>query len=177
MLRANLWIMIEDEISVIMKDLFPVVKKDCEDFINSYEEKRNDLRSFLSGKMPMGNIDFMVDVLMLGRFGNTFEKSQEVLKRIFILMPAKKRYGNKERTGIDDADIARARELPITDMVKVRAHTTLCLWHDDKTPSMHVYADNHAYCFVCNKRADAIDFWMEIKGLDFMQAVKDMLHL
>lgn len=164
----------DQEINVIMRDLFPVAKKECEDFINFYEEKKSDLRGFLSGKMPMQYIDFMVEIMMLGRYGNAFEESQKIVKKIFIMMPAKRRYGG---LGITDQDIARARELPIADMVKVRAHTTLCLWHDDKTPSMHVYADNHAYCFVCNKRADAIDFWMELKSLDFMTAIKDMLRL
>lgn len=163
-----------DDINVIMKDLFPVAKKDCENFINYYQETTQEVREGLAGKVPMQHIEAIAEIIMIGRFGSAFAESQSILKRLFGLIPSKKRHAG---LGVTDQDIARARELPIADMVKVRAHTTLCLWHDDSTPSMHVYPDNHAYCFVCAKRADAIDFWMQLKSLDFISAIKDMLHI
>jgi len=47
-----------------------------------------------------------------------------------------------------------ARHLP------VKGHKTLCIWHADKTPSLHVYAD-HCHCFQCQKRGDIFDFAMQ----------------
>lgn len=68
-------------------------------------------------------------------------------------------------------DIARARARAIPDLIKVnRQRKALCLWHTDKTPSLHVYAD-HAFCFVCGKRADAIDVYQELNHCDFKTAV------
>ena len=47
-----------------------------------------------------------------------------------------------------------ARHLP------VKSHKTLCIWHADKTPSLHIYAD-HCHCFQCQKRGDIFDFAMQ----------------
>lgn len=77
--------------------------------------------------------------------------------------------------GITDEDIARAKETDIRTMVKVFRGKTTCLWHDDKHPSMHIYKDNHGYCFSCNKYASAIDFYMVQYGCDFKTAVKKMV--
>ncbi len=83
----------------------------------------------------------------------------------------------KPTTGVTDLDIERARMMPIKSLVKVTPmKKTACLWHIDKHPSMHVYRD-HAYCFVCNKRADSIDFTRELYHLDFVEAVKWLNNL
>lgn len=72
-----------------------------------------------------------------------------------------------------DDEILRAKEIPIKNIIKVnREHKALCLWHFEKTPSFHVYDDNHAFCFSCGKRADVLDVVMEKEKLDFKDAVK-----
>lgn len=78
--------------------------------------------------------------------------------------------------GVTDEMIALAKQVPITSLMKVsRAHTTPCLWHNDKNPSLHVYKDNHAFCFVCHKKVDAIDVYMQLNNLPFTEAVKRMV--
>lgn len=46
----------------------------------------------------------------------------------------------------------------------------LCPFHNEKTPSFHVY-DNGFHCFGCGASGDAISFVMQTQGLDFMEAV------
>ncbi len=46
-----------------------------------------------------------------------------------------------------------------------------CPFHNEKTPSFHVYAD-HFHCFGCGAHGDAISFLREQEGLDFMGAVR-----
>jgi DNA polymerase I-like protein with 3'-5' exonuclease and polymerase domains len=46
-----------------------------------------------------------------------------------------------------------------------------CPFHDDSTPSCHVYPD-HFHCYGCGARGDAIDWLMMIEGLDRDAAVK-----
>lgn len=76
----------------------------------------------------------------------------------------------EKRTDLTN-DIERARTYPIRELLKVnRMHKCVCPFHDDKEPSMHVYPD-HAYCFVCGKRADAIDIYMVVNHCDFKTAV------
>ena len=47
----------------------------------------------------------------------------------------------------------------------------LCLHHSEKTPSLQLY-DDHAYCFSCHKRLDAIGMIQEVKGLNFREAAE-----
>lgn len=69
--------------------------------------------------------------------------------------------------------IERAKSYPINQIIKVdRWGKALCPFHDDKNPSMHVYKDNHAYCFVCETRADSIAVYRQVHSCSFVDAVK-----
>ncbi len=68
--------------------------------------------------------------------------------------------------------ITRAKAVPIGSIVKVnREKKTLCLWHHDQHPSMHIYPNNKGFCFSCSKSADVIDFVQEVKGLTLTEAL------
>lgn len=78
---------------------------------------------------------------------------------------------------ITDAMVATAKAVPIDTLVKVnRAHKALCVWHEDKNPSMHYYKrGNRAKCFACGARGDAIDVYCAVYGVTFKEAVKAMV--
>ena len=48
---------------------------------------------------------------------------------------------------------------------------THCLWHDDHSPSLHVYPDGY-YCFVCGASGDHLDWLMATRELSFQEAVE-----
>ena len=50
-------------------------------------------------------------------------------------------------------------------------HTGLCPFHEEKTPSFHVYAD-HYHCFGCGAHGTTASFLMEREGLDFPEAIE-----
>jgi DNA primase len=74
------------------------------------------------------------------------------------------------------------RRLSIFDLVgkKVRLTrrgkqaTGLCPFHNEKSPSFHVYDDDepHYHCFGCGAHGDAITFVMQTDGLEFRDAVE-----
>ncbi|HVT53067.1 MAG TPA: DNA primase [Dongiaceae bacterium] len=74
------------------------------------------------------------------------------------------------------------RRLSIFDLVgkKVRLTrrgqqaTGLCPFHNEKSPSFHVYDDDepHYHCFGCGAHGDAITFVMQTEGLEFRDAVE-----
>jgi len=74
------------------------------------------------------------------------------------------------------------RRLSIFDLVgkKVRLNrrgkqaTGLCPFHNEKSPSFHVYDDDepHYHCFGCGAHGDAITFVMQTDGLEFRDAVE-----
>lgn len=86
--------------------------------------------------------------------------------------------------GIVDEDIARVREA--TDLVALISQYTqlkrvgrrwsgLCPFHNEKTPSFSVNAEEGFYhCFGCKASGDAITFLREKEQLDFVGAVESL---
>lgn len=60
-----------------------------------------------------------------------------------------------------------ARHLP------VKGHKALCIWHADKTPSLHIYPD-HCHCFQCQKYGDIFDFAMQFHGWTRQEALMEL---
>lgn len=73
--------------------------------------------------------------------------------------------------GITPESILRAREYPIGTLIKVVQNKAKCLWHSEKTASLHVYKTNTVHCFGCDKSGDAIDVYMGLKNCSFKEAV------
>ena len=55
-------------------------------------------------------------------------------------------------------------------------HTGLCPFHDEKTPSFHVYPDGY-HCFGCGAHGTSLGFLMEIDGLNFPEAVEALADI
>ena len=53
----------------------------------------------------------------------------------------------------------------------------LCPFHDEKTPSFHVYPDGHYHCFGCGAHGTTLGFLMEMDGLTFPEAVEALASL
>lgn len=53
-----------------------------------------------------------------------------------------------------------------------RAHKAVCPFHDDRSPSMHIYDGRRGwYCFVCGQGGSVIDFTQRLFGLSFHDAM------
>lgn len=69
--------------------------------------------------------------------------------------------------------VVRAKEYPIDEMVDFKMGKAPCLWHSERTASMHYYKEkNRVYCFGCGKGGDAIDVYRATHtGATFNDAV------
>lgn len=56
--------------------------------------------------------------------------------------------------------------MPIT-----RQRKTICLWHNDHHPSLHLYP-NGGYCFVCQRHVSIFDYVMQKERCSFPEAVQ-----
>ena len=56
-----------------------------------------------------------------------------------------------------------------------KSSKTQCLWHDDKTPSLHIYPDGY-FCFVCGASGDHLDWLTATRALSFQEAVDALMH-
>lgn len=84
----------------------------------------------------------------------------------------------EKRTKYDGAnDIERAKSVPISTLFKVVQNKILCPFHNDHTPSMHVFKDNRAFCFVCSKQADTIDLYRVLHNSTFREAVEALKNI
>ena len=80
--------------------------------------------------------------------------------------------GMKPRTSrITDDMIERARAYPIENLIDARCGMALCIFHEDRRPSMYV-KNNFVHCFSCGKTADTIDVYRKLHGTTFPEAVK-----
>lgn len=56
-----------------------------------------------------------------------------------------------------------------------KEHRGLCPFHAEKTPSFHVNPDKGIYkCFGCGEGGDVFAFVQKVKGLDFLDAVREL---
>lgn len=77
---------------------------------------------------------------------------------------------------VNDKDIEKAREVSLEAILpgKLPHHRKIiCPFHNERTPSFHIYPDNSYYCFGCGVNGqNAIDFCMEFENTSFEVAVK-----
>jgi len=56
-----------------------------------------------------------------------------------------------------------------------RSHKGCCPFHDEKTPSFHVYPEDGGYhCFGCQEHGSVFDFLMKRGGLSFREALEEV---
>ena len=76
---------------------------------------------------------------------------------------------------ITDEQIASARAFPIEQIIDFVKGKALAPCHADKNPSLSWDRKrNRAHCFVCDKSFSALDYLMEVMGLKFIDAVKQL---
>lgn len=75
-----------------------------------------------------------------------------------------------------NSDKERAKAYPIDRLITVRGdRKAICPFHNEKTPSLHVYKDNTAFCYGgCQRAYDSIDIYMHQHSCDFKTAVEEL---
>lgn len=93
--------------------------------------------------------------------------------RIEMLRPLKE--GEVSRF-LTPSEIASAKAMSIKNYIpnKVVQNKTLCLFHTDSKPSMHIYPNSY-YCFSCGAQGDTIALVMKVYNRSFTSAVKFLI--
>ena len=81
--------------------------------------------------------------------------------------------------GLTEEQIQQAREVPIEELINTKKINKMwgCPFHEDSTPSFHIYPDNGWHCFGCQANgSNAIDFVLKKnKNMTFVEAVKYLI--
>ena len=80
-----------------------------------------------------------------------------------IALPRCLKHGRPARSDME-IDLADLIEEPVP-----RSRKICCPFHDEKTPSMHIYPD-HYYCFGCGAHGDHVDWLMRVEDLNHDEA-------
>ncbi len=112
-------------------------------------------------------------------------KINEADKHIARLRRQQAYFAPRSITGrITDADIQRAREVPIASLISTNLRsmgktlTTNCPLHKDRTPSFVIYKEsNTCWCFGCQQGGDSIALVRLLNNLSFIEAVKYLQNL
>jgi DNA primase len=73
--------------------------------------------------------------------------------------------------------LEKAKQIPISFLLKNKSTSIKCLFHNEGTPSMHIYSDNSFYCFGCAKYGSSVDIYMQQTGCTFIDAVNYLSNL
>lgn len=97
---------------------------------------------------------------------DVLNKKIESLERIKYFITA----GDKVVSSVDSVE--KAKQRPITDFIKIDRGVACCLWHSEKSPSMHYYKDkNRVHCFGCGKDEDVIGVVQKVFDVGFLKAI------
>lgn len=84
--------------------------------------------------------------------------------------------------GVTEADVVRAKEVPLEGIYAghLSKHSKLavgvCPFHAEKTGSFTIYlSQNSWWCYGCQNGGSVVDFVMQQNGIDFLEAVKQLL--
>jgi hypothetical protein len=81
---------------------------------------------------------------------------------------------------LPDLDVDAARAVPITDVadrlgIEHRRGWATCPFHEDSHPSFHLNdRKGAAFCNPCGRSWDGVALLMELRGLSFPEAVKEL---
>lgn len=94
-----------------------------------------------------------------------------------------KRLNSPIQGGITDDDIAAARLVPLEQVLdeKPKKGFIHCPIHrerlgkEDKNPSMKVFKGCSGHCYSCKGNLTALDYLIKVKGMRFVEAVKNLI--
>lgn len=134
-------------------------------------ETKDHINTLLAQRATANNVT-------LGALDALEEKYTEELKRIKarIAMLKPRKEGLPEHF-VTANDVAMAKLRLIKDFLPSRIVNgkTLCLFHNDKTPSMHVYGTTY-HCFTCGAHGTIVDVIMHLRSCSFTKAVKFLVN-
>jgi hypothetical protein len=136
------------------------------DNLKILEQAKQEYADIIYKKVSRKNEWFWNDIVE-DLFVGPYEKRQrDIIKRNSFLFSNNKKLLN----------IEKAKAFPITDLMDFnRANMACCIFHTERTPSMHYYPKtNSVYCFSCNTYGDSIKVFQQLNNCTFLEAVKKL---
>jgi len=156
------------------------------EWIKMYPELKSTIKRNLRKKEDeIGALTIKKDVLSQKELTETQGLARDVVLEMTLLPKIKKlekqvrylRLGletEKKDNGLTESQIQQARDFPLEDLIDTKRINKMwcCPFHEENTPSLHIYPNNQYHCFGCGAHGDSIKFVMERNKLNFVDAIK-----
>lgn len=158
--------------------------RQCESDLATAERERRDMEQRIADWRHDPKDNWMIEAVGEELFIKPLiEGRQATIKRsrYYLSLITRKKKGdvfdesNAVLGGVAPDMIEAARSVPIETLIEFnRSRNALCVFHTEKTPSMHLFPDNHVWCFSCAKGGDAISVMRGLHDIGFVEAVKKL---
>lgn len=141
------------------KKTLQVIEKQYKESINMYMRHAQELRE---KNVSDKHLQKLIEIFL--------NKTAEVKRAI--------KYYQVKRSEVDNTRLERAKQVPIPHFIQFdNAGTAKCIWHNEKTGSMHYYEkQNRVKCFGCNMLGDVIDVVQQMNNCNLPDALKIILN-
>lgn len=165
-------------------EVFPDAKKILPDKLKEWEAEKQRLigivKKHLRESTPGNYWEMRVSLQV-----SIIPRIEAAAKHIARLQRQIRHISGRPITGrITEADIQRAKEIPIASLLSTNLRktgktiTTTCPLHADRSPSFVIYTEtNSCWCFGCQQGGDIIALTQKLHGLTFIDAVKYLLRV
>lgn len=115
-------------------------------------------------------------------YDEEYAKLQRKVKKIMFNLSFLEEKKVPLGSGVKEEDVVQAKQVPIVSFFsKIHRHgkmaVAICPFHTDKTPSFTIYLNQNTFwCYSCAYGGTVIDFVMKQQNIDFLPAVKFLLH-
>lgn len=150
-------------------EIFPEAKDYLEDRLKRWNRYLKTMmrivRKQLAWAARQKNDWFWNDVIEIFD-GALLNKAQEEIRRIENFFRKEELNGE-----ITDADIQRAKDYPLKQLIGTQKDFILCPYHQERKASCYL-KKNFGFCFSCGKHFDSIQYLQDKEGLSFVETVK-----
>jgi DNA primase len=142
----------------------PLIKDKTKEFADAAEQLKEDIRN-----NNLLNRDTRLEEEVM-KYCRTKYEQYKMLERSI----SNRSYVNG---GLEHKNrVEKAKLVPIPEFIRFKGEYANCLWHNEKSPSMHyIKESNQVKCFGCGKFGSVIDVVMQQQGLTFLKAVNYLL--
>lgn len=88
------------------------------------------------------------------------------------------RFWNQTKSQATSDRLQLAKDVPIDKYLEFNSsNTALCIWHNEKSPSLHYYIDkNRVFCFGCRRGGDTVDVVQQLNKCNVIEAIDMILN-
>jgi RNA polymerase-interacting CarD/CdnL/TRCF family regulator len=133
-------------------------------------EKATEIISNYENSIWRGNTIWLAEIV------KELNNPEKILKEIKKLQTEIDFLRNKtiDENQITESDIVRAKEYPFDNLIEVnKSGFAYCPFHNEQVPSFYI-KNNFGYCFGCGKAVDTIQFLIDTKGFNFVEAINKL---